>query len=357
MEDAVIQKSDSWLDRRGPEEHIAISSRARYARNLPRRTFPMRAQAEELREIVETVGAAVAESAKFREGMAFNLSEIPSAHRHFLKENHLISSEMEKGGVNRLIFLNEDVTLAIMVNEEDHLRLFALEPGFQLPAVLNNLVSLEQALEQHLDFAFSPKYGFLTACPTNTGTGLRASVLLHLPALASTRKLADLVKILPQNGLTIRGPYGENSENFGDLFQISNEVTLGRDEKDIVETLTAKVDQIISAEEQARRELLDAHKHQTEDQVWRAWGLLTNARLVSSQEAVQNLSKLRLGIDRSWFPGLTHGELNRLLIQVQPGHLQVRQAMESDKQSQRDNLRAKILRETLLSERGNGSRN
>lgn len=353
MNDTVIQKSDAWLERRGPEEHIAISSRARYARNIPHRPFPMRARADELRGIVETVGTAVAESTRFQEGLAFNLSEMPSAHRHFLKENHLISSEMEKGGANRLIFLNQDITLAIMVNEEDHLRLFALEPGFQLPPVLNNLISLEQSLEQHLEFAFSPKYGFLTACPTNTGTGLRASVLLHLPALASSRKLADLVKVLPQSGLTIRGPYGENSENFGDLFQVSNEVTLGRDEKEIVETLTAKVDKIISAEEQARRELLETQKAQAEDQVWRAWGLLTNCRLLTSHEAVQNLSKLRLGIDRNWFPSLTHGQLNRMLIQVQPGHLQVRQSLLDDKEQVRDSLRANILRETLLASPNN----
>lgn len=347
MEDATIQKSDAWLDRRGPEEHVALSSRARYARNLPHIPYPMRAGTEELRRIVEKVGAAISESARFRDGMAFNLSEIPSAHRHFLKENHLISSEMEKGGAHRLIFLNNDVTLAIMVNEEDHLRLFALEPGFQLPAVLNNLVSLEQALEQHLEFAFSPKYGFLTACPTNTGTGLRASVLLHLPALASTRQLADLVKMLPQSGLTIRGPYGENSENFGDLFQISNEITLGRAESGIVEALTAKVDEIINAEENARRQIMDINKPQMEDQVWRAWGTLTNARMITTQEAIQNLSKLRLGIDRKWFPALTHAQLNRLLIQVQPGHLQV-QKPATDGQQERDASRAKIIREILL---------
>ncbi len=347
MNNTGIQNSDRWLERRGPEEHIAISSRARYARNLPKVTFPMRARPEELRTVVEKVGAAINESARFRGGFAFNLAEIPSAHRHFLKENHLISSEMEKGGVNRLIFLNDDITLAVMVNEEDHLRLFALEPGFQLAPVLNNLISLETSLEKHLEFAFSPRYGFLTACPTNTGTGLRASVLLHLPALASSRQLAELVKTLPQNGLTIRGPYGENSENFGDLFQVSNEVTLGRDEREIVEILTNTVDQVISGEEQARRDLFDKAKDQTEDLVWRAWGLLTNARILSSQEAVQNLSRLRLGIDKGWFPQLTHGQLNQLLIQVQPGHLQIKYAA-ADNLEQRDIVRAKVLRELLL---------
>lgn len=347
MNNSGIQSSDRWLERRGPEEHIAISSRARYARNLPQITFPMRARPEELRTVVEKVGLAINESARFRGGFAFNLAEIPSAQRHFLKENHLISSEMEKGGANRLIFLNGDVTLAIMVNEEDHLRLFALEPGFQLASVLNNLISLETALEKHLNFAFSPRYGFLTACPTNTGTGLRASVLLHLPALASSRQLADLVKTLPQNGLTIRGPYGENSENFGDLFQVSNEVTLGRDEREIVETLTNTVDQVISAEEQARRDLFEKSRNQTEDLVWRAWGLLTNARVLSSQEAVQNLSRLRLGIDRGWFQGLTHGELNKLLIQVQPGHVQIRHA-GAESLEQRDVVRASFLRDLLL---------
>jgi protein arginine kinase len=341
-----LLRSDQWLSRRGPEEHIAISSRARYARNLPRVPFPMRARPEELRNIVEEVASAVNSSGKFRNGLTFNLAELPSAHRHFLKENHLISSEMEKGGANRLIFLNEDVTLAIMVNEEDHLRLFAMEPGFQLPPVLNNLFDLETSLEKHMEFAFSPRYGFLTACPTNTGTGLRASVLLHLPALASIRQLADFVKALPQMGLTIRGPYGENSENFGDLFQISNEMTLGKNEKEIVAILTNKVEEIIAAEEIARRTLYETEKSRTEDLVWRSWGLLTNARVLTAQEAVQNLSRLRLGIDRGWFPALNHGQLNRLLIQVQPGHIQIN-SPDAETLDDRDTLRAEMIRKQL----------
>jgi len=342
-----ILKSDSWLERRGPEEHVVISSRARYARNLPQVPFPLRARTDELGKVVERVGNAVAQSQQFRGGLAFNLAEMPSAFRHYLKENHLISSEMEKGGAQRLIFLTRDVRLAIMVNEEDHLRMFALEPGFQLSEVLRHLMDLEDTLEEHLEFAFSSRYGYLTACPTNTGTGLRASVLLHLPALASTRRLAELVKLLPQNGLTIRGPYGENSENFGDLFQISNEVTLGREETDIVQTLTGIVDQMITAEETARRELFDQNRVQTEDLVWRAWGLLTSARMITSQEAVQNLSRLRLGIDKGWFRPLTHAELNRLLIQVQPGHLQVAHA-DLPAQEDRDAARATMLRKKLL---------
>lgn len=343
-----ILKSDAWLDRRGPEEHIAISSRARYARNLESLTFPMRARPDELAEIEEKVQSAIQKTDAFKNGLFFNLALMPAPFRHFLKENHLISSEMEKGGPHRLIFLDQDVTQAVMVNEEDHLRIFALEPGFQVPTVLNNLFELEGHLEQHLEFAFSPNYGFLTACPTNTGTGLRASVLLHLPALSSSRHLAEMVKFLPQNGLTIRGPYGENSENFGDLFQVSNEVTLGRDENDIVEILSNTVGRIISAEENARRDLYENHRWQTEDQVWRAWGILANARLITSQEAVQNLSRLRLGIDRGFFPGVTHAQLNHLLIQVQPGHLQVKSGHDDDEES-RNCARAKMLRDTLRS--------
>lgn len=341
-----IEKSDAWLDRSGPDEHIVVSSRARYARNLPRVPFPMRARMEELRSVVEQVSVAVNGTAAFRNGLIFNLAEMPTSQRHFLKENHLISSEMEKGGPYRLIFLDEDVRQAIMVNEEDHLRLFSLEPGFQPSVVLSRLFGLEQALEQHLEFAFSPKYGFLTACPTNTGTGLRASVLLHLPALASTRQLADIVKSLVPLGLTIRGPYGENSENFGNLFQVSNEVTLGREETEIVERLIATVERIIAAEEGARREQMEKHPHEVEDVIWRAWGLLTHARVMTGQEAVQNLSKLRLGIDRGYFPNLTHGELNQLLIQVQRGHIQLKHGGEGD-QDARAVARANLLRHRL----------
>lgn len=347
MEDKLRQ-SDKWLDRQGPEEHIVVSSRARYARNLPRVPFPMRARPEELRHVVERVSEAIEKNARFEEGNSFSLSQIKGFERSFLKENHLISVEMEKGGENRSLFLSNDVKLAVMVNEEDHLRIFALEPGFQPFEALTSLMTLEDQLERELHFAFSPKYGYLTACPTNTGTGLRASVMLHLPALAMTKRLPELIKSMPQFGLTVRGFYGENSENMGDFFQISNEITLGKSEKEIVQTLNSVVEQVIEREEQGRRLLFEQNSHLVEDEVWRAYGLLTQARVMTTQEAVQLLSKLRFGIDRGYFGKLRHTDLNKLVIEIQPGHLQFLRGGPIGTE-ERDIMRADLLRKRLES--------
>jgi len=344
--DELVKKSDQWLDRRGPEEHIVMSSRARYARNLPKTPFPMRARPEELRFVAEQVTTAISRSTRFRNGLTFDLTQIHAIERNYLKENHLISAEMEKGGTSRLIFLSEDVKLAVMVNEEDHLRVYSLEAGFQLGEVLTRLIELEDELQHQIQFAFSQQYGYLTACPTNTGTGLRASVMLHLPALAATKQMPDLVKSMPQLGLTVRGFYGENSENLGDFFQVSNEVTLGRSESEIVEGLTTKIEEIIDREEQARRLLYEQNRTTLEDEIWRAWGLLSNARIITSQEAVQNLSRLRYGIDRNYFGRLGHAELNKLIIEVQPGHLQVAEGGAVGVEA-RDVLRANLLRKRL----------
>jgi protein arginine kinase len=341
-----LKRSDQWLRRTGPEEHIVVSSRARYARNLSRIPFPMRARPEELSEVISRVTKAIDDSPRFVGGIRYYLTEIKALERNFLKENHLISVEMEKGGENRAIFLSADATLAVMVNEEDHLRMFALEGGFQPYEVLNRLTAVEDELNSALHFAFSPKFGYLTACPTNTGTGLRTSVMLHLPALAMTKKLAELMKSMPQLGLTVRGFYGENSENMGDFFQISNEITLGKDEAEIVQRLTNVVEQVIQREEQMRHLLFEQNRVTIEDEVWRAYGLLTNARVMNSQEAVQLLSKLRLGIDRGYFDHLTHNELNRLIIEVQPGHLQYAGGGVAGVEA-RDTMRAELLRKRL----------
>lgn len=344
--DDKVRKSDQWLDRSGPEEHVVVSSRARYARNLPRVPFPMRARAEELRGVADRVSEALKDSSRFRNGFTFDLTQIHAIERNYLKENHLISSEMEKGGPSRMIFLGDDVRVAVMVNEEDHLRMYALEPGFQLPTVLNRLVELEDEMQQRLNFAFSPQFGFLTACPTNTGTGLRASVMAHLPGLSAMKQMPDVIKNMPQQGLTVRGFYGENSENQGDFFQISNEVTLGKSEQEIVQTLTEKVEQIIEREENARRTLFEQNRTHLDDEVYRAWGILLNARVITSQEAVQLLSRLRYGIDRGYFGRLGHTDLNKLIIEVQPGHLQVIEGAVVGVEA-RDVLRANLLRKRL----------
>lgn len=344
--DERFQNSDMWLDRSGPEEHVVVSSRARYARNFPRVPFPMRARPEELQGVIERVTEAIGRNPAFAGGLCFNLTQIKPVERNYLKENHLISAEMEKAAEHRAIHLSADVKLAVMVNEEDHLRMYALEAGFQPCEALNSVVTLESEMNRELGFAFSPKYGFLTACPTNTGTGLRASVMLHLPALVMTKRMGEIVKSLPQFGLTVRGFYGENSENMGDFFQVSNEVTLGKSEAEIVQALSKVAEQVIEREEHARRQLFEQNRSYVDDEIWRAFGTLTNARLMTSSEAVQLLSKLRLGIDRGYLGGLRHAQLNKLIVEIQPGHLQYGEGASAGT-VERDELRAGLLRKRL----------
>ncbi|MBX7247281.1 MAG: hypothetical protein K1X53_17435 [Candidatus Sumerlaeaceae bacterium] len=346
-----VRQSDAWLDRSGPQESVVVSSRARYARNLPHVPFPMRARPAELRGVAEVVEAAVNNTGVFSSGLRVDLGDTPAVDRTYLKENLLISTEMEKGGENRFAYFSPDIRLGLMVNEEDHLRMFALEPGYQPHEALRAVIELETQLNRRLHFAYSPRYGFLTACPTNTGTGLRASVLMHLPGLAMTRKTGDIMKSMPQLGLTARGIHGENSAHLGDFFQVSNEFTLGKSEDEILQTVVTVVEQIIKGEEQARQGLYQQNRTVVEDEVWRAWGLLTNARVITSNEAVQLLSKLRFGIDQGFLKDLTHRELNRLVIDVHPGHLQYDSA-EAEDSAVRDRLRAELLRRRLLKKSG-----
>ena len=293
------------------------------------------------------VAGIIERNPRFASCLRFDLSTTKALERSYLKENHLISAEMEKGGENRVLFLTEDVRLAVMVNEEDHLRMYALHAGFLPFDVLNEVIGLESQLGREIAFAFSQKYGYLTACPTNTGTGLRASVMLHLPALSMIKQMAEIVKQLPSIGLTVRGFYGENSENTGDFFQVSNEVTLGKSEEEIVEILVRMVSQIVEKETEARQLLFEKNATVVEDDIWRAWGLLTNARVISSSEAVQLLSKLRLGVDRGFFGALGHGALNRLIVEVQPGHLQYSHGGSTIAVEERDLLRASVVRKRL----------
>lgn len=343
----ALRDTDKWLQGTGPQEHVVVSSRARYARNLPQIPFPMRAKPDELAVVVGRVREVVSHNVNFRDGHYFDLMQMRQVDRSYLRENHLISMEMEKATENRGIFLSPEVHLGVMVNEEDHLRMFALGVGWQPYEVLNNVVMLDEQLNSELHFAFSQKYGFLTACPTNTGTGLRASVMLHLPALAIAKKLPEIIKSMPQFGLTVRGYYGENSENMGDFFQLSNEITLGKSESDIIDTLTRVVQQVIEKEEQSRRLLLEQNTIAIEDDLWRSYGILTNARTISSGEAFQFLSRLRFGIERDYFKGFTHGDLNRLVIEIQPSHLQYAHGVSPMTLEERDAARANLLRERL----------
>lgn len=335
--------ADEWLLETAPFNAVVISSRARLARNLPRIPFAPRANNEQLRHIMEHVSQALGRNAWFKDYLPFALSEGPSHGRGFLRESHLISAELEKGGVGRMVLLSPTMDASIMINEEDHLRISTLISGLRITDAYARVGRLEEELEKELELAYSEEFGYLTACPTNTGTGLRLSVMLHLPALVMIGQVEETLSALASFGLIVRGSYGEHSEHTGDLFQISNEITLGKSEQQIMTVLEKIVRQIIDREIQARELLLREARDKVEDAVCRAIGLLATARRIDSAEAIALLSRTRLGIGQEWGVKLTHTQLSRLFVEIQPSHLQfLHQAGVTP--DERDLARASLLR-------------
>jgi protein arginine kinase len=343
-----VGKTDAWLENEGPRLNIIASSRVRLARNLPDIGFPMRAHQEDLRKAAAVIAMGLERCDETRDFRRININDAHVNARSYLRENQYISAEFEKGGDCRFVSISSNFGRGMMVNEEDHIRLYSMKTGFQLQEVLEEALATDSALCQEITPAYSEEFGFLTACPTNVGTGMRASVMVHLPALVTTQNIQEITDIMPEYGLTVRGFYGENSEFLGDFFQISNEQTLGKTEEKIVADLTYVVDQIATKELEARSRLIEEKPHSSRDMIARAVALLKNAHIMNSSESVKLLSKLRLGIDFGLIQNLSHGALNRLFIQVQPGHLQFPAESELEAE-ERDAKRAQLLRSELSS--------
>lgn len=321
MNEKFNPHTDDWLMEPGPNTGIVVSSRARLARNLPNHAFAPRAKKEQLAKVAETVREAVAATPELKTFAHYEIKALSAAERRFLKESHQISTELEKGADHREVYINASPNVSVMVNEEDHLRIQTMLAGQRLNEVYVQVDAIEAALEKHLKFAYHPSFGYLTACPTNTGTGLRVSVMLHLIGLVMTNQIEDALSPLGNFGMVVRGSYGEHSRNTGELFQVSNEVTLGKTEEDFIVLLEQLVSQVIAREARTREQLFIQDNKKYEDIVFRSLGTLTHARSISSDEAVGLLSRLRLGIERDYGINLTHGQLNRLMIEVQPSHL------------------------------------
>lgn len=274
------------------------------------------------------------------------IDDMKTNEKRVLVEKHLISPNLADQSKHGTVLLDKDEAISIMVNEEDHIRIQCLLPGFQLGKGLEKANQIDDWIEQRLTYAFDEKRGYLTSCPTNVGTGLRASVMMHLPALAMTQQLNRILPAINQLGLVVRGIYGEGSEALGNLFQISNQLTLGKSEEDIVEDLRGVVLQLIQQERSARENLLDQSRLQLEDRVHRSFGILAHSRMIESKEATQRLSNVRLGIDLGLIKGLSGNILNELMILTQPGFLQ-QYAGEVLSPEQRDERRATLIRERL----------
>jgi protein arginine kinase len=316
-----------WLDASGPMSHLVLSTRVRLARNLADHVFLTRNAEAEREAILEQVQRAARDTVLLRRAVALRLDTLERTDRQLLHERHLVSKELaglEADGRARsgACLLIQD-RIGAMLNEEDHLRLQGLHSGFALEGAYAEVDKLDAELGQRLPFAFHPEFGYLTSCPTNVGTGLRASVLIHLPGLVLTKEISKVLQGLAQVGLTYRGLYGEGSEVVGNFFQLSNQTTLGKSEAELLDHLGKMVRQVIDYEEQARQVLLRDAPTIIEDKVWRAFGLLRYARSLSFEEAMNLLSGVRLGAGTGLIPGVGMYTLNKLLVYTQPAHLAV----------------------------------
>ncbi len=315
--------SSSWIDEEGPEAEVVISARVRIARNLVGLPFPYLATDEQTTKIQNTIAEAAAKQGpEFQDFSFLRMEDLDLLKKQILVEKHLISPNLARESHNGALFLREDGAISIMINEEDHLRIQCILPGLQLGEAWKKANRYDDLFESKIDFAYNECYGYLTACPTNVGSGLRASVMLHLPALIITKQVGRLLTALSQVGLAVRGLYGEGTEIIGNLVQISNQITLGRPESEILRNLEGVTRQVIAQEQTARQALLNAGREKLADRAGRAQGLLNHAQVMSSHEAMQLLSDLRLGFDLGLIKGINRKLLNELLVLIRPACLQ-----------------------------------
>jgi protein arginine kinase len=344
----VKQALSQWMNGEGADSDVVISSRVRIARNIRSLPFPMMANpAQSLSAMEQLLG--VAESGRLN-GLGkievIRLSDITELDKLVLVEKHLISPNLANESRNGALILSPNEDISIMVNEEDHLRIQCLCSGFQVREAWDWASKIDDIFEEQVDYAFDEKHGYLTSCPTNVGTGIRASIMMHLPALVMTGQINRILSAVTQVGLTVRGLYGEGSEATGNLFQVSNQITLGQSEQEIIENLFQVARQIIEHEKSARSKLLTESRPRVEDRVRRSFGILTQAVIMDSKEASQRLSDIRLGVHLGLLPGVNAQTLNELLVSTQPGFLQ-QTFGEVLSPEQRDMTRAELIRSRL----------
>src|SRR5436309_12276569 len=332
--------------REGPHDRIVMSSRVRLARNVKGFPFPGWAKKADRIKALEAIRPAVENLPQMAGAFSESMDNLSAMDKQILVERHLISREHAARGVGSGLVLNKEETLCVMINEEDHLRMQALRPGLQLRSAWLAIDQVDSALERRLDYAFSNELGYLTACPTNIGTGIRVSAMLHLPALVLSEQINQIIQAVNKLGLAVRGLYGEGTEALGNVFQVSNQMTLGEIEMDIVERLNKVLAQLIEHEENARGSLLEKKPKMVFNQIGRAYGILANAHSISSKETMNLLSLMRLGVDLNMFPEVNRALIDELFIITQPAHLQ-KQFSEKLGAEERDILRADMLRQRL----------
>lgn len=347
LEHFLHEASSSWMNEQGPESEIVLTSRVRLARNLKNFRFPSLFSTEEAREIMKIIQDIARNRFPAELQVEFlKMDELKPLEKRVLVEKHLISPQLAEESGDGAVILSSGEDISIMINEEDHLRIQCLSPGLQLHETLQKANQLDDLIENGVDYAFDETLGYLTSCPTNVGTGIRASAMMHLPGLVLTQQIKQIIPAIHQLGLVVRGIYGEGSEAIGNIFQISNQVTLGTSEENIVSDLTSVIRQIITQERSAREALVQTSNIQLEDRVYRSLGVLQNSRIIETKEAARCLSDVRLGIDLGYIQNISKQILNELMILMQPGFLQL-YAGRALSPYERDIRRATLIRERL----------
>lgn len=348
LADFLQQAMSRWMKDGGPEDDIILTSRVRVARNLQDIPFPVLQTDSHANQVIHAVQSSLKSPAFTPLGRyeLLRLSDMSAMDRRVLVEKHLISKDLAEQDKHGAVALRDDELVSIMVNEEDHLRVQCIMPGLRLDDAWAVAGALDDAFEQNLPYAFHEKFGYLTACPTNVGTGIRASVMMHLPGLVLSGQINRMLSAVSQVGLTVRGMYGEGSESAGNLFQVSNQITLGESETEIIGNLASVVNQLIGHERAARKALVEESRDGLEDRVSRSFGILAYARRLDSKETLQRLSDVRLGIDLGIIKGVSAGILKELMVMTQPAFLQKYYGQELAP-AERDSRRAALIRERL----------
>ncbi len=342
----LLNHTSEWLKGTGPHSDIVISSRIRLARNLDKLPFPRWANKKQSQEVLELIEKARENIDYLKKTTVFKLAELDALDKQFLVERHLMSYEHAQKSDSKAVIIDDDEILAIMVNEEDHLRIQLMQSGFNLFEAWNAINKIDDAFAKELTFVFLSDWGYLTACPTNTGTGMRGSVMLHLPALVMTRQINRVLAAISKLSFTTRGLYGEGTQASGNFFQISNQVSLGHSEDEIIENINSLIRQIIEQENQSREAMFSKNKAMLEDKINRSQAILKSARIISSQETIELLSMVRLGVDLGIIKNLDTRKINELFIITQPAHLQKLEDKRLSSQ-ERDVKRAELIRDRV----------
>jgi protein arginine kinase len=335
-----------WLGGHGPESDIVISSRIRLARNVEGHPFCARLSPETREELEQELAGAI-RRARLPESFTYaRLDEVEQVDRQLLLERHMISREHAQSDGPRGVAISASENTSIMTLEEDHLRLQVLRSGFDLPACWADVNAVDDALEQHLTFAYHAEFGYLTACPTNVGTGIRVSVMLHLPGLVLSQHIERMFRSVAKINLVVRGLHGEGTRATGDFFQVSNQVTLGPSEEQLINEFMQFVPHIIDYERRVREKLLAEDRSRIEDRISRACGALRSARTITSEEAMEKLSMVRLGVNTGLIDDLEIDAVNAIFVNAQPAHI-MKQAGRALDAEERDIARARFIQEAL----------